>query len=150
MNAYILASSDAINYSEALRPYGFDTFSADGDVPSGPYDGYMRDFYTAGEGVRWMRTQQAWRQSGGGQPFFMVLSFLNPHDIMYADANLPGQPAVQRAAAHRACSRLRRPIRIYAVRWNFPLPSSLDASLTAPACQRRCSNTTAAGRARWA
>jgi arylsulfatase A-like enzyme len=131
LNAQVLASKDEINYSKALEPYGFDYYSPDGDVPSGPYDGYMRDFYTAGEGVRWLRTQEAWRRERGGQPFFMVVSLLNPHDIMYTDANLRGQPPVQKASAPRvltpppADSRYRR-------HWDFSLPSSLGESLTAP------------------
>jgi hypothetical protein len=31
---------------------------------------------------------------GKGPLFFVVVSFVNPHDIMYGDANLPKQPQV--------------------------------------------------------
>ena len=131
LNAQILADSDAINYEHALQPYGFDMFSPDGDVPSGPYDGFTRDFYTAGEGVRWLRTHEAARRDGRDQPFCLVLSFLNPHDIMYADANLPGQPPVQRAVAPQLLTPPPSDTR-YQARWNFALPASLEQSLTAP------------------
>ncbi len=131
LNAQILAGSDTTNYEAALQPYGFDLFSPDGDVPSGPYDGFMRDFYTAGEGVRWLRTHEAARRDGQDQPFCLVLSFLNPHDIMYADANLPGQPPVQKAAAPHILTPPPADT-LYRARWNFALPASLEQSLTAP------------------
>jgi hypothetical protein len=31
-----------------------------------------------------------------GQSFFMIVSYLNPHDIMYADANVPRTPDMGR------------------------------------------------------
>lgn len=131
LNAQVLASKDDINYTTALQPYGFDYFSPDGDVPSGPYDGYMRDFYTVGESVRWLRTEEAWQRNKGGQPFFMVVSLLNPHDIMYADANLPDQPAVQKAPLPHVITPPPADS-VYRLRWDFELPASLGESLTAP------------------
>ena len=43
MDKRLLALSDKVNYSDALRPYGFDQFGVSGDVPSGPWDGYAND-----------------------------------------------------------------------------------------------------------
>ena len=60
----------------------------------------------------------------------MVVSLLNPHDIMYGDANLPNLPSVQKAQA---------PVifpppadSLYAKQWTFPLPDTLQESLSAP------------------
>ena len=50
LHSRLLDVRDTVNYSTALQPYGFDEFGPNGDVPSGPYDGYTKDCYTAGQG----------------------------------------------------------------------------------------------------
>ena len=95
MDFDILPAKSTVNYSDALQPYGFDVYDPDGDKTGTPDQGYKTDVYTAAESVRWLRGNvPELRQSG--QPFFMVVSFVNPHDIMYADANVPGTPQVQK------------------------------------------------------
>lgn len=127
MDKGILATKDTINYSSALETYGFDTFAANGDVGSRPDSGYKNDSFTAGEAVRWLR-ESALKTDKGGKPFFMVASFLNPHDIMYANANLPGEN-VQEGIDH---SELTSPPNnsLYQRKWSFELPPSRTESLT--------------------
>src|SRR5262245_33794529 len=96
LNKDLLKVNPAVDYHAGLQPYGFDVFNFDGDKFGSPGQGYQVDRYWSGEAVRWLRTN-AQALNRKGQPFFMVASFLNPHDIMYADANLPGQPPVQKA-----------------------------------------------------
>ena len=129
MDKGILATKNTVNYSSALEPYGFDAFAANGDVGSRPDSGYENDSFTAGEAVRWLR-ESGLKAEKGGKPFFMVTSFLNPHDIMYANANLPGEN-VQKGIAH---SELTSPPNnsLYQKKWTFKLPASLTESLTAP------------------
>ena len=129
MDKGILATKNTVNYSSALEPYGFDAFAANGDVGSSPDSGYKNDSFTAGEAVRWLR-ESGLKADKGGKPFFMVASFLNPHDIMYANANLPGEN-VQKGIAH---SELTSPPNnsLYQKKWTFELPPSLAESLTAP------------------
>ncbi len=129
MDKGILATKNTVNYSSALEPYGFDTFAANGDVGSSPDSGYKNDSFTAGEAVRWLR-ESGLKADKGGKPFFMVASFLNPHDIMYANANLPGEN-VQKGIAH---SELTSPPNnsLYQKKWTFELPPSLTESLTGP------------------
>jgi arylsulfatase len=43
MDKRLLALSDTVNYTDSLKPYGFDQFGATGDTPSGPWDGYAND-----------------------------------------------------------------------------------------------------------
>lgn len=129
MDKGIIATKDTVNYSTALQPYGFDTFSASGDVGSRPDSGFMNDVSTAGEAASWLRTQAV--QSGKEtKPFFLVASFLNPHDIMYADANMPGEQ-IQKGLAF---SELSRPpdSAIFQKNWQFTLPVSLTENLSAP------------------
>jgi arylsulfatase len=118
-----------VNYSAALQPYGFDEFGATGDVPSGPYDGYANDCAIAADGVRWLRTN-APKSRRNGQPFFLVLSFLNPHDIMYANANVPGIAPVQKPGVPLFMPPLPANA-VYERQWEFTLAPSLGESLAA-------------------
>ncbi|MGA7216568.1 MAG: sulfatase-like hydrolase/transferase [Terrimicrobiaceae bacterium] len=125
----ILTTKDTVNYSSALEAYGFDAFAASGDVGSSPDSGYKNDSFTAGEAVRWLR-EAGLNAAKGGKPFFLVASFLNPHDIMYANANMPGEE-VQKGIAH---GELTSPPNnsLYQKTWTFELPASLTESLEAP------------------
>jgi arylsulfatase A-like enzyme len=130
MDKDLLEVKPTVNYSTAARPYGFDVFSAAGDIGSAPESGYHNDAFIAGESVRWLRENAAAARRTG-QPFFMVTGFLNPHDVMYADANVPGQPAVQIPVVPQATPPPPRNT-IYQRTWSFSLPPSLSESLTAP------------------
>lgn len=130
MDKAIVSPKPTINYSEAIQAYGFDVFSAAGDIGSHPQSGFDNDPFIAGEAVRWLR-QNAGDARNGGKPFFMVASFLNPHDIMYGNANIAGQPAVENAVAPAALPPLPANT-IYEKKWSFTLPPSLQESLTGP------------------
>ncbi len=130
MDAKLLVAEEGTDYRTALKPYGFDVFSAKGDIGSGPLEGYKSDSHIAAEGIRWLRASDA-ETRGQSDPFFMVLSFLNPHDIMYANANVSSQSQVQKAIA----PRLLPPIpdnALYKKQWSFSLAPSLHESLTGP------------------
>src|SRR5262245_17301537 len=130
LNTKVLAAKKTDNTSAWLQPYGFDEYNADGDNHGGVLDGFNVDTFIAGQGVRWLRSNaQAFRRRG--EPFFMVMSFVNPHDIMFADCNPPGQQAVQKPITKEVLAP--PPISsIYERRWDFKLPPSLTESLTAP------------------
>ncbi len=119
----------AVNYSDALRKYGFDTWQPYGEVTGGQNQGYQVDGVIGSEGVQWLRTH-ADPLRKAGEPWFMVVSFINPHDIFFADVNRPGE-AVQKGlkpgqiAAIPADAQYRR-------KWDFPLWSTLEEPLRAP------------------
>ena len=60
----------------------------------------------------------------------MVASFVNPHDIMYGDGNVPGQPQVQKPVVPSAIPPPPSNS-IYERKWSFTLPASLGESLAA-------------------
>jgi arylsulfatase A-like enzyme len=130
MDKKLLKGEPTVNYSSALKPYGFDEFNAAGDVGSAPESGFVNDPFIAGESVRWLRAN-ANDARGKGRPFLLVASFVNPHDIMYADANVSGQPPIQKAVSPRS---IRPPPTdaSYQKQWSFALPQSLQESLAAP------------------
>jgi len=125
----ILNASNTVNYSTTLRPYGFDVFSAGGDTNSESNSGYKNDTLIAGEAGQWLR-KEGLKSKTGDKPFLMVASFLNPHDIMYADVNAPGE-TVQKSLAPRAMTTPPDNA-IYRKEWDFKLPKSLGEKLDAP------------------
>jgi arylsulfatase len=130
MDKELLATKSTVNYSEAGKPYGFDVFSAGGDIGSAPQSGFDNDPFIAGEAVRWLRASVG-EVRRTGQPFFMVASFVNPHDIMFGNGNVPGQPAVEKAVVPFVLPPLP-PSSIYETKWKLTLPASLTESVTAP------------------
>ena len=117
------------NSSDALQPYGFDTYQPDGDKIGAPDQGYKTDTYTASESVRWLRGNVP-KLRKSGQPFFLVVSFVNPHDIMYADSNVPGTPQEQVAGRPKLTPPPKNTL--YGKRWNSALSPTLKESLSAP------------------
>src|ERR1700678_3352683 len=73
MDFDILPPKSNVNYSDALRQYGFDVYQPDGDKTGTPDQGYKTDVYTAAESVRWLRGSVP-KLRETGQPFFMIVS----------------------------------------------------------------------------
>jgi arylsulfatase len=62
-----------------LGGYGFDYSAQSPSLePAGYNDGVYNDPIWTKEGIEWLR-----QHGGGDQPWFMVVSLLNPHDIAY-------------------------------------------------------------------
>lgn len=122
----IIYPKATVNYASALNEYGFGVFAPDGDKTGGPAQGYHTDNYSVAEGNRWLRTQ-AQTLNGKGQPWCLVISMINPHDIMYANANLPGETV--QASSVQGTTLTPPPLNtIYDQHWEFPLsPSRLEA-----------------------
>ena len=122
----LISPSNTINYTEALRKYGFDVFPPDGDKTGAPDQGYDTDEYTVSVANRWLRTH-ARQLNRAGKPWLLVLSMVSPHDIMYTDANLPGEDV----QASMVGQTLTPPPdnSIYRKQWKFPLYPSLSESL---------------------
>lgn len=130
MDKSILTPDPSVNYSTAAQKYGFDVFGSGGDIGSAPLSGFDNDPFIAGESVRWLR-KAAMQSRKEGKPFFMVAAFVNPHDIMYGDGNIPGEPPVQKPVSPSATPP-PPPNSIYEKKWPLTLPASLGESLHDP------------------
>jgi arylsulfatase len=130
LNTKIFAAGRKENTTTWLQPYGFDVYNSDGDNHGGIYDGFAEDPYIAGAGIRWMRSNVPQFRKAG-EPFFMVMSLVNPHDIMFADANVPGQPVAQKPLGPGLIGSAPKSA-LYERRWEFKLPPSLKENLAAP------------------
>lgn len=128
MDKTVLLAKNNPNTSTLIQSYGFDIFNPDGDTSGSPRQGYYDDPYFVGEAVRWLH-KNASDSDTSNKPFFMVVSLLNPHDIMYADANIQGLSPVQKPLIPIT---LPAPIdSLYAKQWKFTLPTTLQESLNA-------------------
>ncbi|MBW1866053.1 MAG: sulfatase-like hydrolase/transferase, partial [Deltaproteobacteria bacterium] len=107
---------------DTMEKYGFSDYTGIGDITGDPLFGYYTDqFVTA--------TSQAWLRRKGktlneeGQPWFMTLSLVNPHDVMFYNTDKPGKKV---QGAHRTMFELTRDPddKIYKKKWGVPLSSS--------------------------
>jgi arylsulfatase A-like enzyme len=125
----IIRPSDEINYTDALREYGFDYFAPDGDKAGAPDQGYDTDKYSSALGVRWLRSK-ARKLNEQGKPWFLVVSLVSPHDIMYADAN----PQGERIQFSKIGATITPPPdnMLFKDLWEFRLSPSLDQPIDGP------------------
>ncbi|MDG1708799.1 MAG: sulfatase-like hydrolase/transferase, partial [Emcibacteraceae bacterium] len=68
--------------NDALVPYGFDEWHKQGDTGGLVYEGAEKDKEILGNAKDYLS-----RQKGSDEPWFMAVNFVNPHDIMWLDAN---------------------------------------------------------------
>ena len=80
--------------------------------------------------LRWLR-ESASEARLTARPFFMVASFVNPHDIMFGNGNVPGHAPVQVAISPQVIPPPPESS-TYERKWSFTLPQSLQESLAAP------------------
>jgi len=125
----IVFPKPGVNYADALKGYGFDVWQPYGEVTGEQNQGYEVDGVIGAEGIRWLRTN-AERLRKAGEPWFLVLSFINPHDIFFADVNPPGT-SVQKGLKPGQISAIPADAQ-YRMQWDFPMWRTLDEPLRAP------------------
>jgi len=119
------AEFPAEDTGDAMEPYGFSDFQEWGDCYGGPHDGYNVDPRIAAEAAGWLTTKGV-EAAAQGQPWYLAVNFVNPHDIMYYDTD--GEKSVH--------TRGMIPIfdapddDFYRVRWDTQLPASFDDDRT--------------------
>ncbi len=111
-----------------MEQYGFADYDSLGDLIGHTLGGYQNDHLVAGNATRWLRTKgEELRQKG--QPWFMVTSLVNPHDIMYFNADAPGKNLQDDGTLLMKVARApRHPL--YERSHDYPLPKTLFQSLT--------------------
>lgn len=77
-----------------MREYGFRDYAGVGDIIGMTLGGYHTDEFTTSTAVRWMRAE-APKLAAENQPWFLALNLVNPHDVMFYNTDLPGDPPVQ-------------------------------------------------------
>jgi len=113
---------------EEMEKFGFADYDSLGDLIGHTLGGYHNDHLVAGNAIRWLRTRgEELREKG--QPWFMVTSLVNPHDIMYFNADPPG---VNKQDSGKMLMKIARAPRhpLYEQTYDHPLPKTLFQPLT--------------------
>ncbi|MFG1420147.1 sulfatase-like hydrolase/transferase [Roseixanthobacter liquoris] len=116
-------------YRKIIETYGFDDFFGVGDINDTTLGGYNYDDTTTAFSTRWFRTKgEEMRESG--KPWYLAINFVNPHDVMYVNSDLPGE-SVQGA---QSAMKIARPPadEIYQATWDVKLPATRSQPFTAP------------------
>jgi arylsulfatase A-like enzyme len=117
-------------YQKIIDSYGFQDFFGVGDITDGPQGGYSFDQSTSSTVDRWLRTtaQNLKKQK---KPWYLAVNFVNPHDAMWFNSDLPNQ--VVQGKKHAVPIMPAPNSDIYKASWtNAPLPASRHQSFTAP------------------
>jgi arylsulfatase len=113
-----------------METYGFADYNSPGDIVGHQLGGYHFDHLIAGSAVTWMR-RHGRALNDDGKPWALVVSLVNPHDVMYFNTDAPGERVQD---AHRLMMRaVRAPAHeFYRKTWDLPVPRTLTEPLDAP------------------
>lgn len=106
-------------YREIIEKYGFQDFIGFGDITDTTLGGYNYDEATTAFATRWLRSNGT-ELNAKGTPWFLAVNFVNPHDVMYVNSDLPGETVQGKYSvepiAHPPADEL------YRASWDEPLP----------------------------
>lgn len=118
------------DYRKIIQSYGFDDFYGVGDLIDSGLGGYTFDGMTANTVTTWLR-RQGEELKAKGQPWFLAVNFVNPHDVMYINSDLPDH-----VVQGKNCAIPIFPTpddKLYQTRWDdLPLPANRSQPLDAP------------------
>jgi arylsulfatase len=116
--------------SEEMAEYGFADYFGIGDMIASTEGGYLHDGVIASMTNSWLRGKA--RELGGeNKPWFMAVNFVNPHDVMYYNTDLPGEPATQTSMAMMHMNREPDSAQ-FARQWDIALPQSRSQAVSGP------------------
>lgn len=119
-----------LDYRKTMQSYGFQDFFGVGDLIDGTLGGYAYDDGTLAAAVTWLRTEAQTLRTKG-QPWYLAVNFVNPHDVMYFDSDI-GSEDIQ--GKRHALPIARSPEdELYRATWDdVPLPASRHQPFDAP------------------
>jgi arylsulfatase A-like enzyme len=117
------------DYRKIIESYGFDDFFGVGDICDGTMGGYQYDETCTAFSVRWLRTKGV-ELHKAGKPWYLAVNFVNPHDVMYFNSDLPGE-TVQGKDTVMPINRAPEDA-LYQAKWDVPLPASRKQPFDAP------------------
>jgi arylsulfatase len=112
-----------------MEAYGFSDYLGVGDIIAHTQGGYLHDGMIAASAVSWLHGR-AVELAQEGKPWFLAVNLVNPHDVMFYNADLPGEPVQEK---NNLTHIARDPAHtLYAKQWAFDLPASFPQRLDAP------------------
>ncbi len=101
-----------------MEAYGFADYAGPGDIIGMTHGGYEFDHLTAATAATWLR-KRGHSLNAKGQPWFLGVGLVNPHDVMFYNTDLPGTKVQAQGVAMRIS---REPSHaIYRQKWDMPL-----------------------------
>ena len=115
-------------FTQEMEAYGFSDYFGVGDIIAHDRGGWLHDGIIASMAVSWMRSKGR-DLAAQGKPWFLAVNLVNPHDVMFYDTSLPGDPP----PAHRGLANLARDPNdpLYRQQWDFQLPQSFAQNIDA-------------------
>ena len=116
--------------SEEMAEYGFADYFGIGDMIASTEGGFLHDGVIAAMTKSWLRGT-AVNLGAENKPWFMAVNLINPHDVMYYNTDLPGDPVMQTRMAMMRVNRdpdtdqFRR-------QWDYALPESRKHDVSGP------------------
>lgn len=117
-------------YQQTIESYGFKDYFGVGDLIDGTLGGYQYDDLTLSSSITWLRTEAETLRTKG-QPWYLAVNFVNPHDVMYFNSDLPSENI--QSKSHSMDIARAPDDALYQARWDQePLPASRHQSFDAP------------------
>jgi arylsulfatase len=116
--------------SAEMEEYGFSDYFGIGDMIAHTEGGFLHDGVITAMTRSWLRGK-ARSLRAEGRPWFMAVNLVNPHDVMYYNTDLAGDPAKQ---AETAMMHLNREpaTEQFSRKWDPKLPVSRNQPVSAP------------------
>jgi arylsulfatase A-like enzyme len=112
------------------RDYGFYDYTGTGDYIEGALGGYQYDEITSAQAMQWLKAKGQ-PMTARRQPWYLAVNLVNPHDVMWLDTDLPGQPVQAKDAQLKIAPAPDDTL--YRKEWNdIPLQKTWRQSLDAP------------------
>lgn len=116
-------------YQETIASYGFKDFFGIGDLIDSTLGGYSYDDTTLASAITWLRTEAETLRTQG-RPWYLAVNFVNPHDVMYFNSDLPTEKV---QGANPVMTIARAPDdELYRATWDAPLPASRHQPFDSP------------------
>lgn len=115
---------------DKMDRYGFSDFFSPGDGMAHTLGGYASDPLIAGSALSWLR-QKGRALSDERKPWSLFVSLVNPHDIMYFNADAPDQNVQDTGKLLMHAARAPRN-KAYRATWRSPAPQGLHQALNEP------------------
>lgn len=115
---------------EEMEEYGFSDYFGIGDMIAHTEGGFLHDGVITSTTKSWLRGKGT-NLGAENKPWFMAVNLVNPHDVMYYNTDLPGDPEKQAA---NAMMRLNHEpaIEQFSRQWNMQLPVSRNQPVIGP------------------
>ncbi|MGD8342042.1 MAG: sulfatase-like hydrolase/transferase [Desulfobacterales bacterium] len=107
---------------DTMDKYGFSDFTGIGDVVGDTQGGYVTDQFVTATAQGWLR-RKGKSLNAMGRPWFMALSLVNPHDVMFYDTDGSGE-SVQGDPKPIFPIAREPDDKIYKKKWDVPLSPS--------------------------